>query len=211
VLKRDDFTYVVRAFGKAVTFHLNRIDQQPPQAFKMLEDERFVERTCDESGMRFFLLFNHKRNYFLWVLDEEGPVPDQFTALAADVVAGKRTGFVFWLDPGAKPRKVLASVRELSVRRNDYYDGPFDQLSDNYVASGVVEIRKYMELAMPALKGRIDEYGYYLDGGEVSRVALINYGSYRTLAEALDFVNRAKQEDDPRFFLSRGGRESPAR
>ena len=30
-------------------------------------------------------------------------------------------------------RKILAAIRGQSAVRNDYYDGPFDQLADNYV------------------------------------------------------------------------------
>jgi len=205
ISKKDDFTFVVTVGEKAVTFHLNRISQHPPTSFTLRPDEEFVQRTYDESGMQFFLLFNNKLNYFLWVLDEEGGVPEQFTPLADDVVVGNRTGFVYWLDPEAKPRKILATIRKISVMRNDYYDGPFDQLSDNYVEIGELDIRKYIELAIPTIKGRIDKYGYYTDTEQPSRVALSNYGNYYTAAEAIEFINQAKKAFDPYFYISRGG------
>ena len=148
-------------------------------------------------------MFNTERNYFFWVLDEEVRVPDSWTKLSDEVVVGNRTGFVFWMDPAAENRKVLATIRKISVLRNDYYDGPFDQLSDNYVEE--INIKKWMELAIPGIKGRIDKYGYYTDSERPSRVALSNYGNYYTFAEALQFVESAKKAFDPYLFISRGG------
>lgn len=204
VEKKDHFTYEVRVMDKEVTFHLNQISQHPPKSFEMLPDEEFVQRTFDESGFQFFLLFNNKDNYFLWVLDEDGDVPEHYTSLADDLVVGNRTGFVFWLDPQSD-RKVLTTIRRLSVMRNDYYDGPFDQLSDNHVDTGEIDIRSYMERAIPSITGRIDRYGYYTDSERPSRVALSNYGTYYTFAEAIEFVEQAKKSFDPYFYISRGG------
>lgn len=202
----DGFTYLVRVMEKEVTFHLNRISQHPPTSFTLLPDEEFVQRTFDESGFQFFLLFNNRHNYFLWVLDEEGEVPEHFTELADDVVVGNRTGFVFWRDPNVD-RKILATIRRISVMRNDYYDGPFDQLSDNYVDTGEIDIRGFMERAIPSIRGRIDRYGYYTDSERPSRVALSNYGNYYTFAEAVAFIEKAKESFDPYYYISRGGYE----
>ena len=102
---------------------------------------------------------------------------------------------------------ILASVRKVSIRRNDYYDGPFDQLADNYVEE--VNIRKYMELALPGVKGRIDKYGYYTDRERPIRVALSNYGTYYTYAEAVSFVRNALKSGDPHYFISKAGRVKP--
>ncbi len=208
VIKRDDFTYVVRVAEKEVVFHLNRISQHPPASFEMLPDEEFVQRTFDESGFQFFLLFNNRHNYFLWVLDEDGYVPEHFTPLADDIVVGNRSGFVFWLDPNSE-RKILATIRRISVMRNDYYDGPFDQLSDNHVDTGEVEIRSYMERAIPTIRGRIDRYGYYTDTEQPSRVALSNYGTYYTFAQAVEFIRQAQRAFDPYYYISRGGHPPP--
>jgi len=76
VEKIDKFTYLVRAEDKEVIFHLHQIAQTPPSLFTLGEDEVFIERTLDESGYQFFLLFNERENYFFWVLNEEAPLPD---------------------------------------------------------------------------------------------------------------------------------------
>ncbi len=65
--------------------------------------------------------------------------------------------------------------------------------------------KEWMIRAYPALKGRIDKYGYYTDTARASRVAISAYGTYFTRADVLTFVERAKATDDPLRFFSRGG------
>ena len=197
----DKFTYTVRYNKKEVTFHLHKLKTEPPKLFTLNTNETYIERTFDESGLQFFLLFNTERNYFFWALNEEEKVPDVFAALDKDVLVGRRTGFAFWIDPFG--RKVLTTIRKISVTRNDYYDGPFDQLADNY--ADVNKISYWMERAIPTIKGRIDKYGYYTDVERPSRVALSCYGNYYTQAEILDFVKKAKASNDPYQYISRGG------
>ena len=206
---KDPFTWLVTYKKKTVTFHLHKLSTEPPKVFTLKTNEAFIERTFDESGIQFFLLFNTTGNYFFWVLNEEEIVPDEFTQLDKDILIGRRTGFAFWVDPEKKPRKVLAAVRKISVTRNDYYDGPFDQLADNYVDQN--KISTWMERAIPSIKSRIDKYGYYTDVERPSRVALFCYGDYETYAEAIDFIRRAKASPDPYQFISRGGAVPTAR
>lgn len=209
VEKIDRFTYDVHCKGKTVRFHLHQLSQDPPKLFPLSENEVSVEQTFDESGYQFFLLFNEEKNYFFWVLNEENGVPDflDLVGMNGDVVMGRRSGFVFWIDDLG--RKVLASIRQHSVTRNDYYDGPFDQLADNYAEE--VNIREYMIKATPALEGRINEYGYYvkdMDGNVVTapmRVALRHYQTHSTQTEFMDSIERAKASDDPYQYISRIG------
>lgn len=199
----DKLTFRVTYNKKSVVFHLHPLSTEPPKKFGLRTNEVFIERTFDESGIQFFLLFNTERNYFFWVLNEEEPVPENFIPLDKDIQVGRRTGFAFWLDGENPARKVLATVRKISVTRNDYCDGPFDQLADNYVE--VNKISEWMERAIPSIKGRIDKYGYYTDQERPSRVALSCYGTYYTLAEVIDFVQKAKASADPYQYISRGG------
>jgi len=201
----DPFTYTVRYKKKEVTFNLHKIPQEPPRQFSLSDDEVFVERTFDESGYQFFLIFNEKKNYFLWILNEEGVVPDILDPILErkDIVIGRRSGFAFWVDETHDNRKILASIRQHSVKRNDYYDGPFDQLADNYAEE--VGISEYMVKAFPALAGRIDTYGYYTDRERPLRVAITTYGTYYTHAQVIAFIDRAKAADDPYQYISRKG------
>lgn len=201
--KIDDLTYNTVFKGKTVTFNFLRLPQEPPALFTLADDEVFVERTFDESGYEFFLLFNETRDYFLWVLNEENGVSDDLVHLTEELVVGKRSGFAFWIDAAHDDRMVLISIRRLSVSRNDYYDGPFDQLADNYADE--VDIQSYIVRAIPGLEGRIDRFGYYTDTERPVRVALSNYGTYSTNGELFSFLETAKTWDDPFYFISRGG------
>ena len=155
--------------GKQVAFNLHPLEQEPPRQFELAANEKFIQRTFDESGYEFFLLFNTERNYFFWVLNEEGPVPDTFVPDPGipELLIGNRSGFAFWVDAEHGDRKVMLAIRRLNSSRNDYYDGPFDQLADNYADE--TEVAKYMQLAAPGLRGRIDKYGYYTDTERPSR------------------------------------------
>lgn len=207
--KIDRFTYDVSYNGRTVTFNLHQLSQDPPNLFTLRENEVSVERTFDESGYQFFLMFNEEKNYFFWVLNEEEGVPDILDPIGetGDIFLGRRSGFAFWEDELG--RKVLASIRQHSVTRNDYYDGPFDQLADNYAEE--VNIKEYMIKANPAIKDRINEYGYYIFdqyGNPVDRplrVAISVYQTYYTQSQFTQFIERAKASDDPYQFISRRG------
>lgn len=209
VEKVDRFTYTVTYNGKSVTFNLYQIPQDPPQLITLKENEVFVERTLDESGYQFFLFFNETDNYFFWVLNEENGVPDILDPIgdSGDIVLGRRSGFAFWVDELG--RKVLASIRQHSVTRNDYFDGPFDQLADNYAQE--VNIREYMIKANPMLEGRINEYGYYIKdehGNPVDRplrVAISAYQTYYTQSQFTQFIELAKTTTDPYYYISHSG------
>ena len=204
--KLDDFTYVVNYDDKEVTFHLNQISQEPPKLFSMGENEFYVQRTFDESGYQFFLIFNARKNYFLWVLNEEELVPDILDSIDDDLLLGKRSGFAFWIDSANDNRKILAAIRGQSATRNDYYDGPFDQLADNYVDE--IKISEYMQRASPSLIGRIDKYGYFTDR-EQGRVSISPYYVYFTLDSLSKFMTAAKASDDPYEYISRGRTNNP--
>ena len=201
VEKINKFTYSVDYNNKTVIFHFNQISQDPPNLFPLADNEFFVQRTFDESGYQYFLLFNAQRNYFLWVLNEEELVPDILEPLADDLVVGKRSGFAFWIDNQNGGRKILIAIRGQSAVRNDYYDGPFDQLADNYVDE--IPISEYMQRASPSLIGRIDKYGYFTDR-ESGRVSISPYYVYFTFGALNQFLDVAKSTEDPYYFISRG-------
>ena len=200
----DRFTYTVRFRGKTVTFHFHQLDQTPPDSLVLAEDETFIQRTLDESGYHFALLFNEQTNFFLWVLNEDEPIPETLDPVGDDLLIGRRSGFAFWVDAANEDRLILAGVRQLNIRRNDYYDGPFDQLADNYADE--TRVSEYMVRAFPALEGRIDKYGYYTDRDRPLRVAISSYYTYGSQTQMLQFIEIAQAQPDPYFYVSRGGR-----
>lgn len=187
--------------GKTSRFHLHALKQQPPQKFALGADEAFVMRTFDESGCQFFLLFNNKRPFFFWVLNEEEPVPDTLDSLGDDLWVGRRTGFVYWTDAGHGNRRVLIAVRRASTQRNDYFDGPFDQLADNDAEQ--TRVADYIQRAYPITKGRIDKYGYWTNRTDYQRVGLACYGTYEKREDLLEFVKQAKAAPNFLEFVGR--------
>ncbi len=205
VKELDRFSYAVTYKGKSVTFNFLRLPQDPPRLFKLGQDEVFVMRTFDESGFQFFLLFNEAKKYFFWVLNEEDGVPDTLDLFgnSDDIYRGRRSGFIFWEDLRHDGRKVLVSVRQQSVERNDYFDGPFDQLADNYADE--TKISEYIGKASPSLAGKVDKYGYFLEFNPGMRVALSMYYSHYYDSQVLEFIRSMRGSDDPYWYISRRG------
>ena len=199
----DKFTFKVRFDGKEVIFNLNQISQEPPTLFELADNEQYIEKTYDESGYNFILLFNSERNYFNWVLNEEVPLPDELMPIGEDLLVGRRSGFAFWVDRAHDARKLLVAIRGQNATINDYYDGPFDQLADNYVDE--TNLASYVVRASPSLDGRIDKWGYFLDSIKPSRVSISPYYVYFTDRALKLFVSQMKLHSDPYYFVSRKG------
>ena len=199
----DPFTYKVSYDQKEVVFNLHKLSQEPPQLFSLGEQETSVMRTFDESGYQFFLIFNESRNFFMWVLNEEEPFSDVLVPLHDDLLVGRKSGFAFWVDKAHNDRKVLIAIRGASATRNDYYDGPFDQLADNYVKQ--TNISEYMVRAAPSLRGRIDKYGYFTNRDRPSRVSISPYYVYFSQQALNLYFDRIKGAEDPYFLISRKG------
>ena len=163
VEKLAPLVYRVSHGGKSVVFELNDLSnvKPPPGAFG--PDEVYLGPIFDESAMRFFLVFNRKLKLFHYVLDETVEVADQFiTARETDrILIGKRTGFAYYRDHRLN-RKILIGVHGANSRVNNYFDGPFDQLPDNFIEGEA--LREAILAVDPKLAGRIDRYGIF-DGG----------------------------------------------
>jgi hypothetical protein len=192
----------IQAFGgNSVTFALNDLSRvKPPPGF-LAADERFIGPVFDESGIRFFLVFNTRLKVFHFLLDETANVVDEFmTAKATDRISiGKRTGFAFYR---MGERKILIGVDARESRLNTYFDGPFDQLPENFIEGEA--LREAILAADPATKGAIDRLGYYSDGQ--SRYLIHPYLPYRQVADLTAFHRCAIAKsvpvaDRPRCFV----------
>lgn len=191
--KVSRFVYSVTYKGRTVTFELNDIGMAPPKKAKLAPGEIYVGPVFDESGVKFFLIFSKPVNHFIYVVNEDGAPPETFKALKdGHTVIGRRTGFAYYLD---KPntRKILIAVNSANARRNNYYDGPFDQLPDNYADQ--TNIKKYLELAYPHIKGKINKYGVLKDE-KGNRVAIGSYHIY-TSEDQLAFVESCRKTHKP--------------
>ncbi len=158
--------YRVSAGGRSVTFALNDLSRAVPPADHLAADETFLGPVFDESGIRFFFVFNTRLKVFHFLLDETEPVADELfpSPASSRIVIGKRTGFAFYL---WDKRKVLIGVHERQSRLNTSLDGPFDQLPENFIDGDA--LRDAIVASEPGAKGKIDRFGNFADGtGAVS-------------------------------------------
>ena len=175
VEKVDVLVYRITFRGRSVIFTLNDLRGHKPPAGLLTPNERLLGPVFDESGIRFFLVFNPGVRVFHFLLDETDGVADQFfrSKVSDRVVIGKRTGFAFYEDGG---RKILVGVRERDSRLNTYYDGPFDQLPENFIEGE--ELQDAILSVVPGLKGRIDRLGKFI--GRPGRFLIHPYLLYRS-------------------------------
>jgi len=195
VKRLGPFEYSVSYMGKRVVFKLNNAWDSNPQKAQLRKTEVFVGPIFDESGLKFFLIFDREERHFLYILNEGGYVPERFIPLGEGIILGRRTGFAFFHDKQHR-RKILIGVHGSSVDRNNWYDGPFDQLPDNYVER--TNIKRYLEEAYPFAKGNIDKFGGYLTQKE-ARIPIFSYTVYYETEELTDLVRGCKEAK------SRGG------
>lgn len=187
----DDSTCKVTCRGKSVIFHLYQPDLGSPEKARLLPEEKLVGPSFDESGLQFYLLFNTKGKCLYWILNEDAFVPETFARISQNVVVGNRTEFAFYLD-SANNRKVLIGVEAKNVLDNNWYDGPFDQMPDNYVRTGAIEVLPYLEAHYPYHKGNMNKYGRFLDR-EGARVPVAPYRVYWDY-EDLSFVEGLEKD-----------------
>jgi hypothetical protein len=177
VEKIDFLVYRVTYGEKSVVFELNDLSKVTPPAQAITADEKFLGPVFDDSGIRFFLVFNPKLKLFHYILDETIKVPDQFrpSVYSNRILIGVRTGFAYYQDLRMN-RKILIGVFEANSRVNNYFDGPFDQLPDSFVKGD--ELRDAILAVEPSLEGKIDRVGGSFDGS--GRYLIGPYATYRT-------------------------------
>jgi len=182
VEKVDPLAYRVSYGPKSVVFALNDLSRVKPPAAALAPNDQFIGPVFDESGIRFFLVFNAKLKLFHYILDETIEPADVFVPAPVGggrIVIGKRTGFAFYRDRH-RERKILIGVYRDNVVANNYLDGPFDQMPDNFIEGD--SFRQALLAVAPKLKGRINRYGSFDDGGRFAVAPYMEYRSPKDLA-----------------------------
>jgi hypothetical protein len=184
VEKLDRLLYRISYRDKTVVFALNDLSRVVPPATAIGPDEKYIGPIFDDSAIRFFLVYNTKLKIFHYILDETIEVADQFSPAAATdrILISKRTGFAFYRDHRLD-RKILIGVFEGNARVNNYLDGPFDQLPDNFIEGDT--LRDIILEVDPSLAGKIDRLGGSPDGADRFLIAL--YMHYRQEDDLLVF------------------------
>jgi hypothetical protein len=194
VEKLERLVYRVSYRGKSVVFAINDLSGVKPPAGLLAPHERFIGPVFDESGLRFFLVYDPRIKNFHYLLDESARVLDQFTPVKRHdrILIGGRTGFAFYRDH-RRERKILIGVFDGNARVNNHFDGPFDQLPDSHIEGET--LRAALIEMDPTLKGTIDRLGRALDGEFRTVVApYMHYASTDALNRIDRCASRARGE-----------------
>lgn len=197
VSKTGPLSYDVSVAGTTVRFKLNDLSQVKPPEGAVQKGETYLGPIFDESGMRFFLVFHEELKTFLYIMDESPPAADQFnlSSVSDRITIGIRTGFAYYDDRFAN-RKILAGVNVFNTSVNNYYDGPFDQLPDNFIQGDA--LKRAILLASPEMEGSIDRFGNSPDGE--TRYLIAPYLQYEDEAELGVVAQCAASEEPPVYY-----------
>ena len=192
VEKRGELEYAVTFRGRTVVFRLNDLRDVKPPKEVLLEGETYIGPVFDESGVGFYLVFNPKLKVFHFILNEQLPPTDRLlpTKVSPRILLGQRTGFAYFQDKYA-PRKILIGVHAGNSMINNYYDGPFDQLPDNFIHDD--RLRKAILTVAPEMKGKIDYLGNTPDGQ--TRFLISPYMHYDSVEDLRLFVECTQSQE----------------
>lgn len=198
VTKVSKFEYTIAFKGKTVTFQIPDLSNVKPAPGMVRADESYIGPIWDESGVQFFLLFNKTAKTFLYLLNDN-PKMDQYepSELSPALTVGNRSSFAFYKDKLAD-RQILIGVFAGNTQLNNYFDGPFDQLPDNYI-EGDALLNALLAIE-PSMKGHVDRYGSD-PSGEV-RYAITTYKYYSDLDELKPIIDCANTTEDVAKYYS---------
>ncbi|KAI96078.1 hypothetical protein T281_01985 [Rhodomicrobium udaipurense JA643] len=192
----DKLHYTVTFKGKTVAFELPDLSKTKPAPGVVRDDETYIGPIWDESGVKFDLVFNKPSKTFLYVLNDAPKVDQYEDATIPGVTVGHRTSFAFYKDKLAD-RRILIGVFMGNTQLNNYFDGPFDQLPDNFIEGDA--LRDALIEVEPSMKGKMDRYGSD-PSGEV-RYAITTYMYYGDVEDLKPIVDcAAKETDAPKYY-----------
>lgn len=175
------FEYRLGFEGRTIRVLIHDARQELAGPRPLAAGELYVGPVFDESGVRMHLLFDEVENAFFFVLNGDTPPAETYSAYpgSGHVEIGDRTAYAFYRDT-ARNRRILIGVSYANVRSNSYYDGPFDQLPDRFIAPEAMQA--LLERAYPHLRGRIGPRGLFLDS-EYMRAMVAPYRQYDSPAQ----------------------------
>ena len=147
--------------------------------------------------MQFFLVFNKTAKAFLYLLNET-PKVDRYepSSVSRAVTVGNRTSFAFYKDKLLN-RQILIGDFIGHTMLNDYFDGPFDQLPDNYV-QGTAMLDAILEVDPGLRKENPDRYG--ADQTGEFRYGITSYKYYAHVNDLKPIVECAEKNSDPAVY-----------
>ncbi len=198
VTKVDKFHYKISFKGKTVEFEMPDMSNIKPKPELLRSDETYIGPIWDESGVQFFLIFNKTAKTFLYLLNDK-PKMDVYepSDVSPALTVGNRSSFAFYKDK-LTDRQILIGVYAGNTQLNNYFDGPFDQLPDNFIEGDT--LRDALLTIQPDMKGYVDRYGSD-PSGEV-RYAITNYKYYGKPNDLKPIVDCADKNNDPAQYYA---------
>ncbi len=196
----EKLKYRVTFRERSVLFKLNDLAQVQPPTDIMVAGETFIGPVFDESALQFFLIYNRPVKIFHYVLNQLKRVPDILVAdkMRPRIKVAQRSGFAFYQDH-IKDRLILIGVYEHNAALNNYFDGPFDQLPDNFIKGDM--LKEALIDQSPGRAGTIDRYGKAPDGNR--RISISPYLDYLSRDELYGFDDCAqKYKNTPGEYYS---------
>ncbi len=197
VTQVNKFLYKITFKDKTVEFSIPDLSNVKPAAGMLREDEVYIGPSWDESGVQFYLIFNKTAKTFLYLLIDT-PKMDLYepSALSPAVTVGNRTSFVFYKDK-LMDRQILMGDFVGHTMLNDYFDGPFDQLPDNYVQGNTL-LDAILEV-QPGMRGeKVDRYG--ADPTGEFRYGITSYKYYSHVSDLKPILDCAEKNNDPALY-----------
>jgi hypothetical protein len=198
--KLADLSYRLTYKDRAVIFDLNDLRGVKPPEGMLHANEVYIGPVFDESGISFFLVFNKELKVFHYIYNEKSSFPERFdkVSFSDQISLGRRTGFALYKDK-LKDRQILIGVSETNSFLNNYFDGPFDQLPDNFIEGET--LRDAILAILPDYKDKIDRFGSLPDGSE--RYAITPYLYYKSLDElkVADACVNDKKRPEASYYL----------
>ena len=186
--------YRVTYRGKAIEFQLNNLSGVQPPKGVVGADEEYLGPVFDESGIQFYFIYHRRLKMFMYVLNETGWVPDElYTSQESDrIIIGRRTGFAYFRDELIE-RKILIGVYDGNVTANTWFDGPFDQLPDNFIKGEA--FRDAIVDAGIANRDEVSRLGLY--AGDQDRVLITPYTQYEYTGDLQSIADCAVDKTQP--------------
>lgn len=168
---KSNNTARIKHNGKTVIFNLPKQITTAPADMQLLSEEKYVAFIQDESALQFDLIYNSESNGFYYILHTNTLDASSLQNIGNELMLDERTGYVFKND--TLNRNILVAISAQNILKNNYYDGPFDQVPPHLAFRDLLyKVYPYTQY----LRG-LDEHGNFYDF-EGQRVAISPYFNY---------------------------------
>ncbi len=153
------------------------------------ENSEHIFNTIDESGFVFSLIFDTTLHNFIWLLNDSQIVNFSIERFSGPLYYEPISGFLFIKSTAGF---ILTGVPLLNVVKNNWWDGPFDQLNDR-------DWNPKMYLYMISIYSSIDTLltPYLYQKNEVDkRISTANYLNYYDIDEVFQKLKQAFKSEN---------------